>query len=255
MPPTAVPSVSLAMLLADSRLPVGAHVVSGALEAALLDGLPREQVGAYMRARMATIVQVEAGTAVVARQAAAAGRAARGTGAPGEDGPDADAPGADAPGSDGLGAAALAEVARAWEARTPARPQREIGIALGDGLARLARTVWPEAFPARAGRGPHLPRPVVLGAIAAHAGLTAVDLVRLVAYDDAQTVASALLKLEPGDPLAAAGLVLEACAALEPSVPELSRLTSPTAIPAAGAPQIEEWATAQSVLPRRLFRA
>ncbi|GAA1729804.1 urease accessory UreF family protein [Brachybacterium phenoliresistens] len=250
MPPTAVPSVSLAMLLADSRLPVGAHVVSGALEAALLDGLPREQVGAYMRARMATIVQVEAGTSVVARQAAALARAARGTGAPGEDGP-----GGDGPGGDGLGAAALAEVARAWEARTPARPQREIGIALGDGLARLARTVWPEAFPARAGRGPHLPRPVVLGAIAAHAGLTAVDLVRLVAYDDAQTVASALLKLEPGDPLAAAGLVLEACAALEPSVPELSRLTSPAAIPAAGAPQIEEWATAQSVLPRRLFRA
>ena len=245
MPLTAVPSVSLAMLLADSRLPVGAHVVSGALEAALLDGLPREQVGAYMRARMATIVQVEAGTAVVARRAAAAGRAARGS----------DAPGADAPGADGLGAAALAEVARAWEARTTARPQREIGIALGDGLVRLARSVWPEAFPARAGRGPHLPRPVVLGAIAAHAGLIAVDLVRLVAYDDAQTVASALLKLEPGDPLAAAGLVLEACAALEPSVPELSRLTSPAAIPAAGAPQIEEWATAQSVLPRRLFRA
>lgn len=213
-------ALPLALLLADARLPVGAHVVSGALEAALRGGLPREQVGAYMRTRMRTVVPVEAGTAVVARAVALSG-------------------------------GDLEEVAAAWAARTPARPQREIGEVLGEGLARLARRLWPEAL----GAPRRLPRPVVLGAIAAATGLPAADLVQVVGYDDAQTVAAALLKLEPGDPLAAAALVLEACAELAPQVPALAALTTPEAIPASGAPQTEDWATAQSVLPRRLFRA
>jgi urease accessory protein len=95
----------------------------------------------------------------------------------------------------------------------------------------------------------------VLGLIAAAAGLEAADLVRMVAYDDAQTVASALLKLEPGDPREATALVLAACADFEPRVAELAALTDPTRIPCAGAPLTEGWAEAQSVLPRRLFRA
>ena len=64
-----------------------------------------------------------------------------------------------------------------------------------------------------------------------------------------------MLKLEPTDPIRVTGWVLDACAEMEDSVSELSRLTRPEALPASGAPLIEDWAEVQSVLPRRLFRA
>ena len=218
---TVVASTTIAMLLADSRLPAGAHVSSGALEAALRDGLDPAATGDYLSGRMATIVPVEAGTAVVARHLA-------------RHGGDVD------------------RLHREWAARTPSRAQREVTLALGDGLRRLAAGLWPTAVPAA---GARRPRPIVLGLIAAAAGLDAEDLVRLVAYDDAQTVAAALLKLEPGDPREATALVIAACAHLEPRVAELAALTDPARIPCAGAPLIDGWAEAQSQLPRRLFRA
>lgn len=217
----AVPApATLAMLLADSRLPVGAHVTSNALEAALRHGLAPHEVGRYLATRMATVTRVEAGTAVVARHLALERRP-------------------------------LHALRAEWAARTPGRAQREITVVLGDGLRRLAAVLWPEAVPA----GEGWPRPIVLGAVAAAAGLGAEDLVRLVAYDDAQTVVAAGLKLEPGDPREGAALVLEACAVMEPMVGELAALQDPVLVPSTGAPQIEGWAEAQSVLPRRLFRA
>lgn len=218
---TVVASTTIAMLLADSRLPAGAHVSSGALEAALRHGLDPAATGDYLSGRMATIVPVEAGTAVVARHLARHG-------------------------------GDLDRLHREWAARTPSRAQREVTLALGDGLRRLAAGLWPTAVPPA---GARRPRPIVLGLIAAAAGLDAEDLVRLVAYDDAQTVAAALLKLEPGDPREATALVIAACAHLEPRVAELAALTDPARIPCAGAPLIDGWAEAQSQLPRRLFRA
>ncbi|WP_434175965.1 urease accessory protein UreF [Brachybacterium conglomeratum] len=218
---TATASTTLAMLLADSRLPAGAHVSSGALEAALRDGLDPAATGDYLAGRMATIVPVEAGTAVVARRLARHGGDLEG-------------------------------LRREWAARTPSSAQREVSYALGDGLQRLADQLWPAAMSPGAARRP---RPIVLGLIAAAAGLGAEDLVRLVAYDDAQTVAAALLKLEPGDPRQATALVLAACAHLEPRVAEIAALTDPTRIPCAGAPLIDGWAESQSQMPRRLFRA
>ncbi|HEX7352271.1 urease accessory UreF family protein [Brachybacterium sp.] len=216
-------SLSVALLLADSRLPAGAHVSSNALEAALRDGLAPADVAGYVASRIRTVVLVEAGTAVVARA---------------------------------LGPASDLDRLRAeWAARTPSRAQREVAGALGDGLRRAADVLWPGAVPVPARRDGPWPRPIVLGLVAAAAGLEAEDLVRLIAYDDAQTIASALLKLEPGDPRAAAALVLEACALLEPRVAELAALTDPTHIPCAGAPLTEGWSEAQSELPRRLFRA
>lgn len=210
------------MLLADSRLPVGAHVSSNALEAALRDELDPSDVPDFLATRMRVVVPVEAATAVLARRLAG-----------------------DPP--------ALRRLRAEWAARTPSRAQREIGEALGQGLRRLADLQWPGAVPSPAGRP--WPRPLVLGLIAAATGLEAEALVRLVAYDDAQTVAAALLKLEPGDPRTAVSLVLDACAHLEPRVAELAALEDPTHIPCAGAPLIEGWAEAQSTLTRRLFRA
>lgn len=217
-------SLSVALLLADSRLPAGAHVSSNSLEAALRDGLGPADAGGYLASRMHTLVPVEAGTAVVARGLARS-------------------------------PSALERVRAEWAARTPSRAQREVAEALGDGLRRAADVLWPGAVPPPTRRDRPWPRPIVLGLVAAAAGLEAEDLVRLIAYDDAQTVAAALLKLEPGDPRVAAALVLEACALLETRVAELAALKDPTHIPCDGAPLTEGWAESQSTLPRRLFRA
>ena len=56
-----------AMMLADGRLPVGAHTQSAGLEPALLGGLDPADVPDLVATRLATVVAVEAGTAVVAR--------------------------------------------------------------------------------------------------------------------------------------------------------------------------------------------
>jgi urease accessory protein len=234
---TSTSSVStVAMLLADSRLPVGGSINSAGLEPALAAGLPAAQVREYMLARAATVSVVEAGTAVVTLAQLAGAQ--------------------DPAGRPGL-RERLLEVEAEWAARAPSRAVREVSRFLGRGYLRLALSLWP-AHPAPsacAAAGSPLSRPVVLGALAAAAGLDAESLVRLVVYDDAQAVASALLKLDPMDPVVPVSWVLDACAAVEPHVAALALLTSPEAIPALGAPEIEIWAEAHSRTTQRLFRA
>jgi urease accessory protein len=207
------PSLSpttLAMMLADARLPVGGHVHSAGLEPALSAGMPARRVREYMLGRASTVSLVEAGTAVVARYAAL----------------------------DPVAVDLFAAEA-AWAARTPSAALREVSRSLGRGYSRLASRLWPRhpAVVACAAAGTQLSRPVVLGAIAAAAGLDAESLVRLVVYDDAQTVAAALLKLDPVDPATPASWVLEACVSVDDIVPLIAAITSPDAIPASGAPQ------------------
>src|SRR4051812_36521577 len=55
------------MLLSDARLPTGAHTQSAGLEPAVNAGLLPLAVPQYIRARLRTVVAVEAGAAVVAR--------------------------------------------------------------------------------------------------------------------------------------------------------------------------------------------
>ena len=223
-------SSTVAMLLADARLPTGGHAHSAGVEPALLGGMPASDVRALIRGRALTSSLVDAGTAVVARHLLAV---------------------------DGQ----IEGVVAAWAARTPSAALREASRLLGRGYLRLARHAW-DGHPAivrcaavDAAPGPSLPRPVVLGAIACAAGLDAADLARLAIYDDAQSAAAALLKLEPTDPVVPVAWVLDACAAAEPHIAELARLTDPAGIPSDGAPQSEEWAEAHSRLTRRLFRA
>ena len=59
----------------------------------------------------------------------------------------------------------------------------------------------------------------------------------------------------PLDPAIPVGWVLDACTTFEDHVTMIAALTTPEAIPAFGAPQIEEWAERHSRLTRRLFRA
>ena len=56
----------LRLLLADARLPTGAHAFSGSLEPALLAGQLRpEQIPGYLRTRLLSVVAAEAAAAVL----------------------------------------------------------------------------------------------------------------------------------------------------------------------------------------------
>jgi len=218
------------MLLADARLPTGAHTQSAGLEPAIRAGLPAESIPAYIRARLRTVTMVEAGAAVVARSRTLIGTTDL--------------------------AADLAEVDQAWRARTVSPAMRETAALLGRGYARLLSRMWPDA-PAVAAlatlRGTS--RAVVLGVGAALAGLSASQLVRLIGYEEAQTVAAAALKLEPLDPMDATGWVIDVQPEIERMVDELSSITDVADIPAVGAPLIEQWAEIHATTTQRLFRA
>ena len=217
---------TVALLLADARLPSGGHAFSAGVEPAIHGGLARHDVGAFLQARARTTTLVDAATAVVARRA-------------------------------GLVGASYAPIEQAWAARTPSRAARTASRDLGRGLLRLAQRLWPEspAIVALTNGGATPPRPIVLGAVAAHAGLDAETLVRVAVYDDMAGGVAALLKLEPGDPVDGVRLVIDACAASCAMKGSTAALTSPDAIPAASAPQAEGWTEAHATTNRRLFRA
>src|SRR6478752_10018036 len=65
--PTAGSAEVMMMLLADARLPTGAHTQSAGLEPALRAGVPASSVPAYITARLRSVTTVEAAAAVLAR--------------------------------------------------------------------------------------------------------------------------------------------------------------------------------------------
>lgn len=225
-----------ALLLADGRLPVGAYAYSAGLEPAVAAGLTRARIPALLRARVRTVCVTEAAAAVLAARAGAGGQGGRIDYGP---------------------------VQRALAARTPVAPLREVGAALGRGVHRLARRLAPEHPAVTALDTALLPgpprlrplRPVVTGALGAVLGVTEAELARTVVYDDLQAVASAALKLLPGDPLDSAAWVVEAASAVEETVAEAVAVTGPADLPARSAPLVEQWALAHERTERRLFLA
>jgi urease accessory protein len=246
------------MLLADARLPTSGHTQSGGLEPALRDGLDPSRLVDYCRTRLATVTLTEAATAVVCRHRALAGQGTQ-------------------------------DVELAWAARTPSDAQRAASRAIGRAYRRLALHLWPsspcDSNPSNtapgntspSNRAPgnsapndsapgssvlweletvrHPSRPRVLGLVAAAGGLSSGQLVRLVGYDDVQTVVSASLKLIPGDPMEAARWVLGLHEDIESMVPICADLVDPQAIPALSAPLMEGWAQDHAIATRRLFSA
>ncbi|MFD4958832.1 urease accessory protein UreF [Microbacterium sp. NPDC058389] len=219
-------STTAAMLLADARLPSGGHAHSAGVEPAVMAGVSPAELPALLRGRASTTTLVEAGTAVAARHAHLTG-------------------------------GALDEVEAAWAARTPSRAQRDAARMLARGYLRVGARLFPgdAAIRTWSDRAAPPPRPCVLGVMAVGFAMTPLELARLVAYDDMQAAAAAVLKLEPRDPLDLVSLVVESCAEIEDDLVAIAAITDPTEIPALSAPQSEAWAEAHARTTRRLFRA
>ena len=216
---------TLLMLLADARLPTGAHTQSGGLEPAMRGGLGVGEIVDYLRVRLTTVTLTEAATSVVVLRDV-----------------------------DQIGAAD-----HAWRARTPSPALRDNADLLGRGYLRVVGRLWPDHPAARAlgehaARGP-VCRSVVIGVAAACAGLAPEQVARLVGYDDVQTVTSAALKLEPMDPLTAVEWVVSLQPDIDAMAETAARTEDPIDIPAGSAPWIEAWAEIHAVTGQRLFRA
>jgi urease accessory protein len=216
----------LRLLLADGRLPTGAHTQSGGVEPAFGHGMGLDQVPDYLRVRLCTVTEVEAATTVVARaQWLATPRMGR--------------------------AAALAEVDAAWRARTISDALRAASDQLGRSYARMASALWSLDLDDRT----VWCRAVVVGATAAAAGIGAADAARMVGFDDVQTVIAAALKIKPFDPALGLRWAAAAGSEVELMVTRVAGLTSTAELPAHSAPQIEAWGQAHATTERRLYRA
>lgn len=141
-------SAELVLLLADGRWPGGGSSHSGGVEAAVADGSvgDRTSLGEFVRGRLATVGLTEAW---LAAGACAAWRTPQ-----------------------------RANAVLDWDAecaaRTPSAALRNAGRALGRGLRRVATQCWPEVAECRAEL-----QPIVLGVVAATAGLAPLDAARL----------------------------------------------------------------------------
>lgn len=217
------------MLLADGRLPTGGHAHSSGLEPALAGGLLQSQVPDFIRGRLETVGLVEAAATVVTRRwAISAG-----------------------------GAGELEEISRELLARTPSAPLREASIQLGRGLARLASRLWPQhpAVQMLMALPGHPMRPLALGVFTAISGMDDLQAARSCLYDDAQTVASAALKLLPVDPAEPVEWLLRATPTIETVAAAAVAVEGVTDIPATTGPLVEQWSLEHHARSRRIFRA
>lgn len=218
----------LTMLLADGRLPTGAHTQSAGVEPAFGAGMTLAEVPDYVTVRLRSVTEVEAAVAVVARHLwltlPTGGRVV-----------------------------ALVELDRAWRARTVSDALRDAADLLGRSYLRMAASVWDLGELTATLRT--WCRAVVLGVTAAVAGSSAAETARLVAFEDVQTVLAAALKLVPFDPSQGVAWAVRAGPEVERLVDRVSGVSAVADLPAPSAPLIEHWGQHHRDTERRLFRA
>lgn len=178
-------SAVIELLLADGRFPGGGFAHSGGLEAAVGAGAVSDP--ASLRAFL--LGRLHHGGVLEAWLAANACRA-------------------------GLDPEALRRLEEEAEAHQPSPAWRESVRTQGRGLRRSAALLWPELAPLRCEV-----QPVVLGAVAAAAGLAPLAAARLAVYGLAMTVAGAAVKLAAFD----MADVLAEVAACSPTIDALAR--------------------------------
>ncbi|SHN28623.1 urease accessory protein UreF [Cryptosporangium aurantiacum] len=227
------------LLLADSRLPAGAHAHSGgvapAVDADLVGGHGRDlaEVVEFLRGRLHTAGLLAA--AVAARAAHLAAEADRSP---------ATASGA-SPG--------WAELDAEVDARTPAPAQRAVSRAQGRALLRVARRAFPHPLLDALGTHPH--HPVALG-VAVHAAAgTPAEAAAVAVAGAVSGPASAAVRLLGLDPLALTAAQAALATTADAVVAEAARYADqPTdALPAPSAPLLDLLAQAHARSEVRLF--
>lgn len=261
------------LMLADGRYPAGGHAHSGGLEAAVGDGRVRDlsDLTAFLRGRLAT-----AGLVAAAFAAAACGRLATMATIPATSAPTASAaPTAPATGVGSRGAAAaprrnssrsatrvgatagisaatvVAELDAALDARTPSPVLRRVSRRQGRALARAAEASWP--LPPLPPGGAH--HPVVLGVVAAAAGLATEHAALAAAYGSIAGPAGAAVRLLGLDPFQVQAVLTSLSADCERVAEDATgRAADPVdTLPAASAPLLDIAAEAHATWEVRLF--
>ena len=223
------------LLLADGRLPSGAHAHSGGLEPIAGLGLIRTlaDIESFLRGRLHTSALVTATLAAAAAGASAPVVA-----------PTWDVRGADA-------GAELERLDHEADARMPSPTARTASRTQGRQLLRSARTVWPSPLYDALPRRPH--HPIVLGMAATAAGLTPADAALAAAHGSVTGSASAAVRLLSLDPIAVHALL----ARFAPEVDAVATAATAAAergeIPAPAAPLLELAAEDHATWEVRLF--
>lgn len=223
------------LLLADSRLPAGAHAHSGGLAAAVDTGRVRsiEDLAAFLAGRLATAGLMAAGAA--ARAAAAVLPFASEERLPVASGS-----------SDAR--LLLQRLDAEIDARTPAPAARDASRAQGRGLLRAVTRAWPSPLLDLLPQRPH--HPVALGAAAVVVGAGPGDAARVAALLSVTGPASAAVRLLGLDPLMVSTLL----ARLAPEVDAVAdRAARPGELPAASGPLLDLLAQAHARTEVRLF--
>jgi urease accessory protein len=211
-------SLTSLLLLADGRLPSGAHAHSGGVEAAVRAGRVHDldTLAAFLRGRLAT-----AGLVAAAFAAAAAASPDR-----------------------------WAELDAGLDARTPSPALRKASRAQGRALLRAGRAMWTvSGLPA----DPHYP--LALGAVAAAADLPPSQAALVAAYGTVSGPASAAVRLLAFDPYLVQGLLARLAAECDRTV-ELAASFAHSDVddlPAAGAPLLDISAEDHATWEVRLF--
>jgi urease accessory protein len=217
-------SAVLDLLLSDARTPTGGYAHSGGLEALLAADHEDADIQAFMRGRLHTVGHLDAAFAAAACAEPALD--------------------------------SLLELEAEWAARTPAEPLRRAARALGRGLLRTA-CLWFDDASALIDyhdAGELTPRPVVLGAVAAHGGSTPRAAARASLYDDAASVASAAVKLRALDAAQTSRWILSLAADIEGLAAEAAGGSAvPAELPSPAAPRLERLALTHATIERRLF--
>lgn len=230
------------LLLADSRLPAGAHAHSGgvapAVDAGLVGGSGRDlaEVVAFLHGRLHT-AGLLAG-AVAARACHLAATAGHATAGRAHTGPGLDV---------------WAELDAEVDARTPAPEQRKVSRSQGRALLRVARQAFPHPEYTALGTHPH--HPIALG-VAVHAARgTPADSASLAVASAISGPASAAVRLLGLDPLALTAAHATLATTADAVVAEAARYADRPSdtLPAPSAPLLDLLAQAHARSEVRLF--
>jgi urease accessory protein len=194
------------LLLADARLPTGAHAHSGGVEPAIERDLLRDEadlavfLAGRLRGTGAVLAAVAASGCLLAD-----GAALRNGG-----------PGSGRPTDWGCWDAAVS-------ARTPSAAAREVSRVQGAALLRTARRVWPSAPLEALGRTGRPHHPLVLGAVVAAAGDGPSAAALLAVHHLLGGACSAAVRLLGLDPIAVAAVQMRAGGSAEEVVRTATR--------------------------------